>query len=66
MNFDTLIQQIDSIDQQARRNTARAVSVGLTLRNWAIGFYISYYELEGEDRAAYGEHLFDSLVYVPV
>ena len=61
MIFDKLIQQIDSIDQQARNDTARAVNVGLTLRNWAIGFYISYYELEGEDRAAYGEHLFDSL-----
>ena len=61
MIFDTLIQQIDSIDQQARRDTARAVNVGLTLRNWAIGFYIGYYQLEGEDRASYGEHLFDSL-----
>lgn len=61
MIFDKLIQQIDSIDQQARSDTARAVNVGLTLRNWAIGFYISYYELEGEDRAAYGEHLIDSL-----
>lgn len=61
MILDTLIQQIDSIDRQARNDTARAVNVGLTLRNWAIGFFISYYELEGEDRAAYGEHLFDSL-----
>lgn len=45
MIFDKLIQQIDSIDQTARNDTARAVNVGLTLRNWVIGFYISYYEL---------------------
>ncbi len=41
MIFDKLIQQIDSIDQQARNDTVRAVNVELTLRNWAIGFYIS-------------------------
>jgi len=56
-----VIQQIDSNDQQARRDTARAVNIDLTLRNWAIGFYIGYCKLEGEDRASYGEHLFDSL-----
>lgn len=61
MIFDTLIQQIDLIDQQARHDTARAVNIGLTLRNWAIGFHISYYQLKGEDRASYGESLFDNL-----
>jgi len=51
MKFDSLVQQIRAIDEHARRDTARAVNVGLTLRNWAIGFYIGHYELKGEDRS---------------
>lgn len=58
MKFDSLVEQIRAIDEHARRDTARAVNVGLTLRNWAIGFYIGHYELKGEDRAQYGEDLF--------
>lgn len=27
------------------------------LRNWLVGFYISEYELKGEDRAEYGKNL---------
>ena len=34
---------------------SRAVNISLTLRNWLIGCYIAEYELNGEDRAAYGE-----------
>ncbi|WP_418251445.1 DUF1016 N-terminal domain-containing protein [Granulosicoccus antarcticus] len=33
----------------------------MTLRNWAIGLYIDHYELNGEDRAQYGDQLFDNL-----
>lgn len=61
MNFDKLVEQISAIDEHARRDTARAVNVGLTLRNWAIGYYIGHYELKGEDRAQYGDELFDRL-----
>lgn len=61
MNFEALTRNISTIDQQARRDTARAVNVGLTLRNWAIGFYIDHYELNGEDRAQYGDQLIDNL-----
>ncbi len=61
MKFDKLVQQIRDIDEHARRDTARAVNVGLTLRNWAIGHYIGHYELKGEDRSQYGAELFDRL-----
>jgi hypothetical protein len=27
----------------------------LTLRNWLIGYYIAEYELQGSDRADYGD-----------
>jgi len=55
MEFDGLIEQIHAVDEYARRAAARAVNVGLTLRNWSIGMYISQYELQGEDRAEYGD-----------
>ena len=61
MKFDSLIEHIHAVDEYARRDTARAVNVGLTLRNWSIGLYISRYELQGEDRAQDGDELFDRL-----
>ena len=61
IGFDTLVEQIRQIDEQARRDTARAVNLGLTLRNWSIGFYIDQYELKGEDRAKYGDELYRRL-----
>lgn len=33
----------------------------LTLRNWLIGYYITNYEMQGADRAQYGERLMDSI-----
>lgn len=33
----------------------------LTLRNWAIGYYIIEYEQDGSDRAEYGTHLLKNL-----
>ncbi|MBL8489985.1 MAG: DUF1016 family protein [Rhodocyclaceae bacterium] len=40
---------------------SRAVNVSLTLRNWFIGFYIAEFELQGADRAAYGDKLLTEL-----
>lgn len=61
MNFDSLVAGIRAIHEHAQRDTVRAINVGLTLRNWAIGLHISEYELRGEDRAQYGERLVDRL-----
>lgn len=33
----------------------------LTIRNWLIGYYITNYEMQGADRAQYGERLMDSI-----
>ena len=57
IGFDTLVEQIRQIDDQARRDRARAVNIGLTLRNWSIGFYIDQHELKGEDWSKYGDSL---------
>ncbi|MBI1849044.1 MAG: DUF1016 family protein [Planctomycetes bacterium] len=39
----------------------KAVNITVTLRNWAIGFYVREYEQRGSDRAAYGERLLPRL-----
>jgi len=37
----------------------RAVNLSLTLRNWVIGGYVHHYELNGQDRAKYGDAMMD-------
>lgn len=49
------------VDAQIRAQTSKAVNMGLTARNWLYGLYISVYEQNGSDRAAYGEQLVDKL-----
>ena len=61
IGFETLVDQIRLIDEHARRDTARAVNIDLTLRNWSIGFYIDHYELKGADRSKYGDELYHRL-----
>lgn len=36
----------------------------MTLRNWAIGYYIVEYEQDGSDGAEYGSHLLKNLEMV--
>lgn len=60
-DFATLVSSIESIHRQIQAQTAKSVNVGLTVRNWLIGCYISEYELKGADRAEYGERLLDRL-----
>lgn len=61
MNFDLLVQSISDVHRQLQAQAVKAVNMGLTLRNWLIGAYISEYELRGEDRAKYGEALYPKL-----
>lgn len=60
-DFESLVVSIVQIHQQARDFAAKAVNVGLTLRNWLIGNRIVEFEQQGRDRAVYGESLMDSL-----
>jgi len=60
-NFTSLVQRITHTDKQLAENAVIAVNTNLTLRNWCIGAYIREYELNGNDRAAYGERLFAEL-----
>lgn len=60
-DFESLVVTIVQIHQQAQEFAARAVNVGLTLRNWFIGHRIVEFEQRGADRAAYGERLLPTL-----
>lgn len=60
-DFESLIVSIVQIHQQAQDFAAKAVNVGLTLRNWFIGHRIVEFEQNGADRAAYGERLLPAL-----
>lgn len=61
LSYAELICAIQTIDEQLRDSAVRAVNIGLTLRNWCIGAHIFNYHLRGKDKAAYGEHLFETL-----
>ena len=60
-NFESLVASVVLIRHQAQEFATKAVNVGLTLRNWLIGRQIEEYELNGSDRAAYGDKLMDTL-----
>lgn len=59
--FGTLLETIWQIHDELIARAKRAVNVSLTLRNWLIGYYIDEYQLEGRDRAEYGDRLIEAL-----
>ncbi|EHQ36011.1 PDDEXK nuclease domain-containing protein [Methanoplanus limicola] len=61
INFSKLVEIIQSINYETKKEAFRAVNISLTLRNWCIGAYISDYELNGSDRAQYGDRLLPEL-----
>lgn len=61
MDFKRLVEAIRQTHEDLAAQSNRAVNVCLTLRNWLIGCYIAEYELNGADRAAYGEKIFVAL-----
>jgi hypothetical protein len=61
MDLPFLVRMITEIHHQLVGRATKAVNVSLTLRNWLIGLSIQNYDLEGKDRAAYGDRLFSKL-----
>lgn len=61
-DFEDLLSQIGEIHLQMQSYASNSVNQALTVRNWIIGFYIVEFELEGKDRAIYGEGLIDQIV----
>jgi predicted nuclease of restriction endonuclease-like (RecB) superfamily len=61
LNFNQLVKTIIQTHETLKTQAARAVNISLALRNWLIGYYSSEYRLNGSDRAAYGEKVFEKL-----
>ncbi len=61
MKFEQLIRAIENIQKELLNRTAVQINTNLSVRNWLIGLYIVQYEQHGEDRANYGDRLFDEL-----
>ncbi len=61
LDFTALVDAIRQVHEHSAAAASRAVNTTLTLRNLVIGAYIHHYELNGADRAKYGEGLLDAL-----
>ena len=61
LTLSVLVDAICKTDRFIAARIGRAVNIGITIRNWIIGFYIYEYEQRGTDRAKYGERLLDIL-----
>ena len=55
MTFEGLVAAIGHAHASLVQRATKAVNASLTLRNWSIGFYIAEFELQGADRANYGD-----------
>ncbi|PIP37758.1 MAG: hypothetical protein COX19_15855 [Desulfobacterales bacterium CG23_combo_of_CG06-09_8_20_14_all_51_8] len=60
-NFENLVGSIRQANEELAAQAGRAVNISLTMRNWLIGCYIGEYELNGSDRATYGDNLLTEL-----
>lgn len=60
-DFSALVAAIRQTDAALAAQASRAVNVSLMLRNWFIGHYIAEFELQGADRARYGDNLIAEL-----
>ncbi|MFD2162011.1 PDDEXK nuclease domain-containing protein [Paradesertivirga mongoliensis] len=59
--LDELVSLIAETQKYFQQQAQRQVNTALTLRNWLFGFYIAEYELNGEDRAIYGQKIIKEL-----
>jgi len=60
-DLERLARSIQTAHEELARQASKAVNVSLTVRNWLIGHYIAEFELNGADRASYGDKLLDRL-----
>ncbi|MDE6567860.1 MAG: PDDEXK nuclease domain-containing protein [Lachnospiraceae bacterium] len=60
-SFEILTGSIREVNSKAGNAAKSAVNQLMTLRNWAIGYYIVEYEQDGNDRAEYGINLLKNL-----
>ena len=61
LSFDKLVENVESVHAVTSSTAKGAVNQLLTVRNWAIGYYIVEFEQNGSDRAEYGVSLLANL-----
>lgn len=61
MTFDSLYKSVSKLNEAFEDDTAKAINRNITARNWLIGFYIVHYEQKGEDRAKYGQKIWQTV-----
>ena len=61
INLDLLVSNIHETNLFFQNQAQKQVNVALTLRNWFIGLHLVEYELNGLDRATYGQRLFKEI-----
>lgn len=61
LSFANLVAVIEQTHAHFQQQAVKAVNITLTIRNWLVGYYIVEFELNGEDRAHYGDKLFIEL-----
>ena len=61
MNFEKLIQYIENTHKSLQKHVISSVNQFTVIRSWLTGYYIVEFEQNGEDRAKYGEKLFETL-----
>lgn len=60
-SFPALADQLGQVHTAAQHAAIQQVNYWLTARNWLVGCYLTEYEQDGHDRAAYGERLLPEL-----
>ena len=60
-DLEFLARSIQTAHKELARQASKAVNISLTVRNRLIGHYIAEFELNGADRATYGDKLLDRL-----
>lgn len=61
MNFDRLVDLCHRTHEELGSRAIRAVDAHLVVRNWLFGLYITEFEQNGTDRAAYEARVIESL-----
>jgi len=56
-----LVSIIGETQHYFKLQASRQVDTALTLRNWLFGYYIAEYELNGSDKAEYGQKIFKEI-----
>lgn len=61
MNLPKLLSSILETHRWFSTQATRQINTAMILRNWLIGMYLFEYEQKGQDRAEYGERLYDEI-----